>query len=571
MKTFADFQIDLNGRTGVEVQTTCPYCSHTRKKSKARCLSVNTLEGVWLCHHCDWRGSLKSGEESRSKPPKRIVKPQFEKPSTVPPMVRDWFAKRGIPEEVVARHCIALQTVYMPQLEEEVPCLAFPYIRKGETLNIKYRALSEKAFRQIKDAEKILYGLDDLTEPWAVIVEGECDKLALDVAGIPNAVSVPDGAPPAGSKPSETKFEYLLNCAAQLDPLTKIVLAVDNDLPGKTLEEELARRLGPERCWRVTWPEGCKDANEVVLRHGAASLRQCIDEAKPFPLEGVVRVEDLAEDVIRLYREGLRGGVPTGWNSVDQHYTVRPGELTIVTGIPSHGKSQFLDALAVNLARGHEWAIGICSPENLPVARHLAKLIEQYTGQPFREGPQERLPQGELLPALQWLDDHFVFLAPEETLTLTALLQTARSLVTRHGIRGLIIDPWNEFDHTRPSGHTETDYICASLTQVRRFARNHGVHVWLVAHPQKLYRREDGSYPVPTPYDISGSAHWRNKADNCLTVWRDENDPEQPVRVYVQKIRFREVGKIGMIELQFDRVTGRYKEAIPEPLMAWQR
>lgn len=563
MKTFDDFRIDLAGRSGTEVQTTCPQCSHTRKKSRARCLSVNTVEGVWLCFHCDWRGSLKSGEESRSQPPKRIVRPKFEKPSVVPPVLRDWFAKRGIPEEVVARHCIALQTVYMPQLEEEVPCLAFPYIRKSETLNIKYRALSEKAFRQVKDAEKILYGLDDLTEPWAVIVEGECDKLALDVAGIPNAVSVPDGAPPAGSKPSETKFEYLLNCAAQLDPLTKIVLAVDNDLPGKTLEEELARRLGPERCWRVTWPEGCKDANEVVLRHGAASLRQCIDKAKPFPLEGVVRVEDLAEDVISLYREGLRGGVPTGWNSVDQHYTVRPGELTIVTGIPSHGKSQFLDALAVNLARGHEWAIGICSPENLPVARHLAKLIEQYTGQPFREGPQERLPQGELLPALQWLDDHFVFLAPEETLTLTALLQTARSLVTRHGIRGLIIDPWNEFDHTRPSGQTETDYICASLTQIRRFARNHGVHVWLVAHPQKLYRREDGSYPVPTPYDISGSAHWRNKADNCLTVWRDENDPEQPVRVYVQKIRFREVGKIGMIKLQFDRVTGRYKEAIP--------
>ena len=459
----------------------------------------------------------------------------------------------------------------MHQLEEEVPCLAFPYTRKGETVNIKFRAIHEKAFRQVKDAEKILYGLDDLTEPWAVVVEGECDKLALDVAGIPNAVSVPDGAPPAGSKPSETKFEYLLNCTTQLDPLKKIVLAVDNDAPGKTLEEELARRLGPERCWRVTWPDACKDANEVLLRQGPEALRRCIDEAKPFPLEGVVRVEDLAEDVIRLYREGLRGGVSTGWNSVDQHYTVRPGELTIVTGVPSHGKSQFLDALAVNLARIHDLVIGICSPENLPVARHLAKLIELYTGQPFREGPQERVPQQGLLPALQWLDDHFVFLAPEETLTLTELLQTARSLVTRHGIRGLIIDPWNEFEHTRPNGQTETEYICTSLTHIRRFARNHGVHVWLVAHPQKLYRREDGSYPVPTPYDISGSAHWRNKADNCLTVWRDENDPDQPVRVYVQKIRFREVGKIGMVELQFDRVTGQYKEAIPEPRMVWQR
>lgn len=435
MKTFDDFKIDLGGRSGVEVQTTCPQCSHSRKKAKARCLSVNTVEGVWLCHHCDWRGSLKAGEETKSRPPKRIVKPHFEKPSVVPPDIRDWFAKRGIPEETVARNCIALQSTYLPQLEDEVPCLAFPYARNGEVVNIKFRALSEKAFRQVKDAEKILYGLDDLTKDWAVIVEGECDKLSLDVAGIRNAVSVPDGAPPAGSKPSETKFEYLANCAAQLDPLKKIVLAVDNDGPGNTLQEELSRRLGPERCWRVTWPEGCKDANDVLIQHGPGVVASCVTDAKPVPLEGVFTVGDLASDVMSLYREGLHGGVSTGWACVDKHYTVRSGELTIVTGIPSHGKSQFLDALLINLAREHDWAFGICSPENLPVTRHIAKLIEQYTGWPFREGPSQRLPQEELVSALEWLHQHVCFIAPEESLTIGGLLDTGKSLVTRHGIR----------------------------------------------------------------------------------------------------------------------------------------
>ena len=571
MTTFDDFNIDLGGRSGVEVQTICPQCSHTRKKAKARCLSVNTVEGVWCCHHCDWRGSLKTGEESKPRPPKRLVKPHFEKAGVVPPAVRDWFANRGIPESVVARHDIALQTAYMPQLEDEVPCLAIPYVCKGETVNIKFRALAEKAFRQVKDALKVLYGVDDLTKDWAVIVEGECDKLALEVAGICNAVSVPDGAPPASSKPSDQKFEYLVNCAEQLDALKKIVLAIDSDPPGKTLEEELARRLGPDRCWRVTWPDGCKDANDVLLQHGAASLRECIDNAKPYPLEGVLRVVDFAEDVVRLYHQGLSGGVSTGWHSVDQLYTVRPGELTIVTGIPSHGKSQFLDALTVNLAQEHGWSIAMCSPENLPVELHGAKLIEQYTGWPFRKGPSPRLPQEELAPALQWLDDHFVLIAPDDNLTIARLLTITKSLVARHGIRGLIIDPWNEFDHSRPSHQTETEYISTALGQIRRFARNHGVHVWLVAHPQKLYRREDGTYPIPTPYDISGSAHWRNKADNCLTLWRDENDPDQPVKLYVQKIRFREVGKVGVVDLQFDRITGHYKEVFPELVPHWQR
>lgn len=561
MKTFDDFHIDLRGCTGEEVATTCPQCSASRKNKLAKCLSVNTVKSVWCCHHCHWRGSLKSGEESRSKPPKRIVKPSFEKPSVVPPLVHDWFAKRGIPEEVVARHCIALKTVYMPQLEEEVPCWAFPYTRHGETVNIKFRALQEKVFRQVKDAEKIVGGLDDLTESWAAAVEGECDKLALDVAGIRNTFTVPDGAPPVGSKSSETKFEYLVNCAAQLDKLTKIVLAVDNDPPGKTLEEELARRLGPERCWRVTWPDGCKDANEVLLKHGPERLRDVIETAKPYPIDGVIEAVDLVDDVLALYEQGLPGGLSTGYASIDRHYTVKVGELTIITGIPAHGKSEWLDWLMVRMAMLHDWCCAIHSPENFPVARHLAKLIQKHIGKPFSKGNQSRMTRAEIADSLQWAQDHFVFIGQEEAISIDHLLQTVKSLVTRRGIRGLVLDPWNEFDHRRPATLTETEYISECLGKLRRFARSHQLHIWLVAHPMKLRRREDETYPVPTPYDISGSAHWRNKADNCLCVWRDEQNPQDPVKLYVQKIRFREVGKVGVVDLQFDPVNGRYVEA----------
>ncbi len=369
MRTFEQFHIDLGGRSTAEVQTTCPQCSHTRKKPKVRCLSVNTAEGVWICHHCDWRGSLRSGEESRAQPPKRTVRPVFDKPSGVPSLVREWFANRGISEEIVARHCITLQSVYIPQVEEEVPCIAFPYFRNGEVINVKYRSLQGKHFRQSKNAEKILQGVDDLTEDWAVFLEGEIDKLSMEEAGIRNTVSVPDGAPPAESKSSETKFDYLITCSAYLDPLKKIILAVDNDGPGRTLEAELARRLGPERCCRVKWPEGCKDANDVLLQHGADELRRCISEAKPYPIDGVLYVADQAEDVMALYREGLQSGVLTGWPSLDRHYTVKPGQITIVTGIPSHGKSQVIDALIVNIAKQYGWVFAVCSPENLPVAR----------------------------------------------------------------------------------------------------------------------------------------------------------------------------------------------------------
>jgi twinkle protein len=300
MKTFADFGIELGGRSGVEVQTTCPQCSPLRRKSKARCLSVNTEKEVWVCHHCDWAGTLKGGVEHQADKRKLIIKPAYQSSGSLPPNLLDWFAKRGIHEAVVTRNRITLQTVYMPQLEEEVPCIAFPYVKVGEVVNIKYRALEPKAFRQVAHAEKTFYGLDDIAGDAAVIVEGELDKLALEVAGINYAVSVPDGAPPAGSKPTDTKFEYLQTCEPLLTRLKKIIIAVDNDEPGKTLEAELSRRLGPERCWRVTWPEGCKDANDVLLKYDATTLRECIEEAKPFPLLGILEVQDVVDDLLKL-------------------------------------------------------------------------------------------------------------------------------------------------------------------------------------------------------------------------------------------------------------------------------
>lgn len=147
-------------------------------------------------------------------------------------------------------------------------------------------------------------------------------------------------------------------------------------------------------------------------------------------------------------------------------------------------------------------------------------------------------------------------------MTVDGVLKLAKALVFRKGIRGLVIDPWNELDHSRPSNLSETEYISQALTKIRRFARTHEVHVWLVAHPTKLPKQTDGKYPVPTPYDVSGSANWRNKADNCLTVWRDLSEPHsREVQIHVQKIRFKEVGQIGMARLNYDILTGRYRDA----------
>lgn len=565
MKDWAGFGIEVQAGSTGNYATTCPQCSHHRKNAKAKCLSANIEEEVWLCHHCGWSGSLKQGIDRKSNPwenvPKTWKKPKFQQ-APVKDTTLAWFEKRGIPAEVVQRNKISAAKVWMPQVEEEVDCIQFPVIRGGEVVNIKSRD-AKKNFRQESGAERILYGMDDVTGDTIIFVEGEIDKLSIEVAGFLNCVSVPDGAPSPTAKNYASKFEFLENCEEFLKRMKKIILAVDNDEPGKVLEEELARRLGREKCERVTWPEGCKDANEVLTKFDAQKLKECIKLSRPYPLVGVFEVTDIYTDIQTLYTSGVQKGALPGWPTVDELYSVRTGEWTLVTGIPGSGKSEWIDAMMINLADKEGWKFALFSPENHPIQRHFAKLAEKYIGKPFSKHRfVERMGSHELEKACTWVYRHFVFLAPpDDELTVDAVITKARLAVLRHGINGIVIDPWNELDHSRPSGFTETEYISQCLTKIRRFARECNVHVWLVAHPTKLQKdKQTGQYPVPTPYDVSGSSHWRNKADYCIAVHRELKEGNKEVEVHVQKVRFKETGKVGMTVLEYNLVNGRYKD-----------
>jgi twinkle protein len=549
-KDFKSFGIELNNRIGAEVKVPCPRCSSQRKKKNYPCLNVNTEKGIWNCWHCGWSGGLKTGEYSKPTVAhtRTYYKPDF-KPEPLNSKTFEFLATRGLTKDVLIRNHVTTATVWMPQVEEEVRALAFPYYRDGEVVNIKYRD-TKKNFRQVGGARKTFYKIDDVTDT-AIITEGEIDALSLEVAGFKNGISVPDGAPAANSKNYETKFEYLDD--EKLDSIKTFILAVDNDEPGRKLEEELARRLGRDRCLRVTWVEGCKDANEVLLAHGVEVLVGCINNAQSFPVEGVFSVYDIAEDLRTLFEDGLPTGASTGWANIDELYSPTPSQWTLVTGIPSMGKSEWLDALAINLAEKSGWIIGACSPENQPITWHTSKIMEKHVGKRLRHMSRE-----EFESSMDWCNQHFHFILPEEP-TIEAVLVRAKELVQRFGMRGLIIDPYNELDHTkRKEGINETEYISMFLTYIRKFAREQGVHVWLVAHPSKPTKDRDGKYPVPDGYSVSGSAHFYNKADNIITVHRDITNPKAPTEIHVQKVRSRWLGKQGVGELWWKPDSGRY-------------
>jgi twinkle protein len=574
MKTLSDYGIKLRSHRPGNYKVVCPACSSTRKKKNDPCLSVSIdsdLSGVWNCHHCEWTGSTGNSKPKRKK---QYEKPSFSKRETVKPASKDdaiikWFATRGISAQTLARYSITTAIEWMPKSGKEVPVIAFPFFRDGEAVNCKFRG-PDKDFKQTKNAEKILYGLDDLSpeEETLIIVEGEVDKLSFAEIGIYNVVSVPDGAPKkvqddTPDQEDDTKFSYVWNCRDFLDSFNKIILATDGDGPGESLKEELARRLGKERCSVVEWPDGCKDSNEVLLAHGKEGLENLITEASPYPIGDIFKVNDFSSDVINLFENGLQQGASPGWDNLDKLMSIHKKMISIVTGSSGSGKSEFLDAMCFNLAKNHGWKFAMCSLENTKEI-HVSKFATKYSNKPFFG--DHRMTKDELTEAMQWTNNHFEFIHPDGTTTTSIdwVLEKAKAAVMRDGINGLVLDPYNCFEHNIKAAGSETNYISGILQKLKLFAESHDIHIWFVAHPAKQYRnKSDGQIPVPTLNDISGSNSWWTKADYGLVLHRKRDEQGQrstTVEVHVQKIRFQPwMGSEGMCHLALDQATGRYR------------
>jgi twinkle protein len=540
----------------------CPWCGPTRRKKGESTLSYNRDDTSikYTCHHCGVSGLViverRAPVQIEEKKP--ILRKKREDFGDISDPQIGWLSGRGISVSTAGRYELIGDEIFGK------PIVGFPYYdEKGNVVAVKQRYVEDKRFTCWQSPQSF-FGLkhikkgDDL-----VIVEGEMDVLALAEAGV-NAISVPNGAPmkvhDGRIDPAEdNKFKFLWAAKEYLDAAKRIVIATDADVPGEALAEEIARRIGKERCWRVKFPEGIKDSNDYLLREGKEALKKAVEGAEPWPVRGLYDAEHFRAQVEELYTKGIGRGESTGYNNVDEFYTIVEGQITIVTGIPSSGKSEFIDQLMINLASSRGWKFGICSFENEP-RLHIAKLMSKRSRHPFFEGYHKRMDQFDFRASFDFINDHFTFVHQDDgsLADLDSILDRLRVSVLRHGIRGAVIDPYNFINRDR-SDKSETEWISDMLTKVKAFAMAHGIHIWFVAHPTKLQRNADGKIPPPGGYDISGSAAWFAKADCGVTVHREKEEPHV-TQVHIWKCRFSWVGKQGEARLVYDVGTTCYTE-----------
>jgi twinkle protein len=548
LQTKREYIIDLKNING-ENAMPCPECSGDRKKKSAKSFSWDAQKGIGNCLHCNARFGKKIDGIYRPAEQQKPVyaRPEWRNITDLEDDVLKFFTDRGISQRTVNQAKISQGRTFFPQLEKEAKCIEFNYFRDSELVNVKYRG-PKKSFKLYKDAELIFFNLDSMKEnDYVIITEGEMDALSYMEVGYESVISVPNGAAGKGQQ----RLTYLDNCIDLFENVETIFLATDDDEPGRMLQEELSRRLGKIKCRKVSF-FGHKDANELLMTDKLA-LQDTITHSEAYPIEGVITVDNLADDIWRLKREGLKRGCDISIPSFNELLTFDPGYLTVVTGIPNHGKSEFLDQIMVDLSTKHGWRFGIFSPENYPLQLHFSKIASKIIGESFNSMEDHKVIQ-----AMDYYRDNFMYIVPKEDNSVESIIEHAIQLVKRYGINGLVIDAWNKLDHDYASN--ETTYIGKQLDLIINFAHKYGVHIFVVAHPTKMQREKgNGPYLVPTLYDMAGSAHFFNKSHNGISVYRHffEDGTSAP-EVFVQKVKFKHWGRQGSVNLQYDIDSGRF-------------
>jgi twinkle protein len=525
---------------------TCPVCSPERKKKLDKCFSFNLAKGAGKCSHCGV--VLVEKKDFIQKPTKIAFKrPLFKSSTNYSPDLIKFFSGRKISEKTLLDMKVGEGMEWMPQINAEVNTIQFNYFRNGELINIKYRG-KNKSFKLEKGGELIFYNLDcSIHNNTIIIVEGEMDCLALYECGFKNVVSVPNGA-----GLGKINFDYLDNSIDSFSEDTQFILAVDNDQAGQNLQNELARRLGYENCTYVRFKD-CKDANDCLIKYGIQGVTEAMNSAKEFPIEGVFNANDIEDEIYSFYNNGLPKGSGIGMAEIDMLIRFQEGYLTTITGIPGHGKSEFLDFILCKLNVSHEWKTALYSPENHPLELHFSKFAEKITGKPF-EGVN-RMSPADLRQMIDYHAKNFFFINPKENFTLDNILDSVRSLVRKKGIKAFVIDAWNKLDHQYAT--SETKYISEQLDKIVMFCERNKVHCFLVAHPTKISKNRDTQlYEIPNLYSISGSANFYNKTANGLTVYRNYETGQ--TQVYIQKVKFKHWGQTGCVDLRWDSSNGRY-------------
>ena len=463
--------------------------------------------------------------------------------TVIEPEVATWFESRGIQDEVLDYAGISSK-----RYSENELWVTFPrYNSNDDIAKSRMGTLKNNKLENIVtlEGEDIFYNekaldLAILEQKPLVICQSEMDCLAALQSGHAWSIAYIDGN------------DLLWENQEKLKQVPIILAGFDSEI-GKEFNDIISKQVGIANCSFIVYPDGCRTLNDILVNFDGLKLTNTIATARSYPVVGLYRPDEFP-----AIPAALKQVYPTTLGRQhNYHLKLMLGKMMTVSGTAGSGKSTWTDGLVMSLAKTHKWPVCVCSTE-VDNEEFEEESLHRYLGRPVAE-----CSELEVQRAKDFYQKHFEFITnnvedDEMELTLEKLLELAKISVQRSGAKIVMIDPWNELSHIRNSpGESETEYTGRAIRMLKRFAKINRILLIIVAHPSKAAIQDKGPMNL---YQVNGSAHWANKSDYGVIIYREDVESTNTTVIFAKIKRHGAMGHIGEIHTSFDARTRRFNE-----------
>lgn len=384
------------------------------------------------------------------------------------------------------------------------------------------------------------------------VVEGEFDALAayqMLGAKVP-VVSVRNGAQSA-IKDCQESFEWL-------DSFESIVIAFDADEPGQKATEEVAALFG-KKAKVLKHPNGCKDANEYLMKQSSARFVKAFWESEEYRPEGIVSVSAIKERLLAPQKPGIPWCFPS---LTALTHGRREGELYGFGAGVGVGKTDvFTQSIAYDIQMGE--SVGVIYLEQ-PVTETIARVCGKMDGKSYHI-PNAGWTRDEFIASVEsleqtnrlWLFEHF---GSKEWSTIKAKIRYMKKAL---GIRMIYLDHLTALTADAEDERRSLDRLMADMASL---AQSDGLVIHFISHlstPADGKSHEEGARVRER--DFTGSRSIARWSHYMFGLERDKQ-AEDPVlrstttfRVLKDRYTGQATGEVFF--LRYDAASGRLFES----------
>lgn len=284
----------------------------------------------------------------------------------------------------------------------------------------------------------------------------------------------------------------------------------------------------------------------------------------------VITQNDIQDELRDYLKNGGQPGLPTCFQSLNNHYTHKQGGVTDWTGSPASGKTYVALEVLMGLSEKYSKRHGLYVPDIGSDKEIIQKLVKMKTGKDFSDKYQNKISDADLQKVLPWIFHHFVIFKKKdfkEGVTPLAFWEKVCLYKDSGGeLDTGLVDSWKNLKHIYTN--REDSYLDEILSIRNEMSEDYQKHFHTIAHALKTELNEgmakgSGKRRVPTEWDIKGGASWNANGKNIITIDRPDKKTTG-VDIYINKVKPEDVGCIGHITgtIKLDPRKGRYYEVI---------